>query len=81
MNDPAITKIRRGEYRLNFSNLSERGLYVSLLKCIEKIERDEAGEITKFSEYKLMNNRLKSAYLGIDKSEVKILDGFIYMIQ
>jgi predicted transcriptional regulator len=80
LNDPCIAKISRGVYRLNYSNLADRGLYVTLLKCIEKIERDEAGEITKYSEYHLMNTSLKAAYLGIEKSEVKILDGFINIV-
>lgn len=75
--DPCIVKLRFGVYQIRYTDIKDRGLYTLLLKCIEKIERDESGIIDQSSDYHSMNTKLKAAYLGITIDEVKILDGFI----
>lgn len=80
LNDPCIEKVDIGAYRLRYTNLDTRGLFFTLEKCFNQIEKDSSGRITVESFYHNLSIREKALYLGITDYEVKVLDGYINIL-
>lgn len=69
--DECIVQMKPGVYKLNYSNLSEKGVFPILLKALEKITRT-------LHEYILLSYKQKSELLDVPVSLIPVLEGYMY---
>lgn len=69
--DECIVQMKPGVYKLNNSNLSEKGVFPILLKALEKINRT-------LHEYILLSYKQKSELLDVPVTLIPVLEGYMY---
>lgn len=70
--DQCITKVKRGVYRLNYSDIVSDGVFPIIRKSLTKI-------MIGSNDYFILSYKEKADYLNVDIKLIQVIEAYLYM--